>query len=145
MAEKGKPRNVFSITNEVSYISILTKSFAKKKLLYLTPGHKIILNIWLLDNPKIHPIIEKFYYKIEEDLRDIASIWFDSDKQKIIIFSDSKKVKQKTEIYFRENNSLDFSVYSSSEIKKFFSEKFENIYSNALTFKENNVLKGGDF
>jgi predicted transcriptional regulator len=94
--EKGKPRTLFSIPEEITYLISLTKDFAKKKLIYLTDYHKIILRIWLLENTSLHYHIEKFFWLIEKYLNDIKGIFIDTKgiSPKIIIISD-KKIKQK--------------------------------------------------
>ena len=50
LAERGKPRTLFSITKELAHISVLSKNATVKKLLALTDYHKSIINIWLVDN-----------------------------------------------------------------------------------------------
>ena len=145
IAEKGKPRTLFSLSNELLYMMLLTKNLTVKKLIHLTDYHKVILRIWLLEDLSLHYYIEKLYWKIEEELSEVKAIFFDnsSGKPKIIIFSNSKQLKQKIDSFFKEvKGRLEYSFFSENEIKKFSIDKLVPIYDSNLFNKSE--LKGGE-
>jgi hypothetical protein len=114
-------------------------------LIHLNDYHKTILKIWLLDDPSLHYYIEKFYWKLEEDIQEVSAIVFDGSlgKPKIIVFSNSKKLKQKLESFCRGfKERLDFSFLLTEEFKNFSLEKFVLLYSNHSLNKMTD-LKGG--
>ncbi len=143
--EKGKPRTLFSIPKEITYLISLTKDFAKKKLIYLTEYHKIILRIWFLENPSLHYHIEKFFWLIERYLDDIQGIFIDTKgiSPKIIIVSD-KKIKQKIDSAIKKlEEKITYEIISSSDISKINLEKIFPIYDNSHLFEDLKKLKGG--
>ncbi len=110
-AEKGKPRSLYSISEELLHLTALIRGNPAKKLIYLSEHHKLILKIWLLESSQLHYFIEKLYWRIEEDLDNIKNISFDSLKKKLLIVSESKLVKTKVASFSKEiNGLLDISV-----------------------------------
>jgi len=121
-AEKGKPRTLFSLSNELFYITLLTKKFSLKKLIYLTDYHKTILKIWLYSDSSVHYYIEKFFWKLEEDIEEIEAIFIDTSavNPQLVIVSDSKKLKQKIEIFVKKfQKEIQYVFVSKSHLKKF--------------------------
>jgi predicted transcriptional regulator len=102
--EKGKPRTLFSLSNELLYITLLTKKITGKKLIHLTDYHKTILKIWLLDDSSYHQSIEKVFFKLEDDLKEIDAIFIDStnSKPRFIVVSESKKLRQGIEDFIKK-------------------------------------------
>ncbi|MFA5857112.1 MAG: ArsR family transcriptional regulator [Candidatus Pacearchaeota archaeon] len=142
-AEKGKPRTLFSLSNELFYLTVLTKQFSKKKLFKLDEHHKNILKIWLIEDNTIHHLIEKLYWKLQEEISDIEGIFIDNInfKPKIIILSESKKVKLKIDSYIEdEGKRLDLNIISSNTFKKYFSEKLISLHDPTKLLEK---LKGG--
>jgi len=146
LAEKGKPRIIFSLSNEILQLNILMNKLPARKLLHLTDYHKLILRIWLLENSDLHYYLEKLYWKIEDSLDDINGIFVDTSltKPKIIVVSDSKKLKSKIDSFLKEaDGKLDCSIISNSEFKKFSPKNLHTIYDPKVLLL-NRELKGGD-
>ncbi len=146
MAGKGQPRSVYTIVKEILYLTVLVKDKPAKKMIYLSDYHKIILKIWLLENSVSHYYIEKLYWKIEEDLKDIKSILVGNLKPKpsIFIVSDSKILKLKINSFLKEiNHWLECSVISEQELKKTSRENLCSIYDSNFLVLEKEV-KGGN-
>jgi len=94
--EKGKPRNVYSISNDFVYFNLISKNISEKKLLNLTPHHKAILNIWLIDDVEYHYPIEKLFWKLEDFLGEIEGVFIERGfVPKVLIITGSKEVKKK--------------------------------------------------
>jgi DNA-binding transcriptional ArsR family regulator len=95
-SEKGKPRSVYNISNELVYITLLTHENSSKKQIYLTPHHKSIMNIWLLDDITLHYPIEKLFWKLESFLGEIDGVFIEQGfVPKVLILSESKNLKAK--------------------------------------------------
>ncbi|MBN1503291.1 winged helix-turn-helix transcriptional regulator [Candidatus Woesearchaeota archaeon] len=95
-AERGKPRVLYSLANNFSYLILTSKSFADKRLLPLTTYHNFILKSWFLDNVEHHTIISKFYWELEPYLDYIRSVVLNLSKREleiIVIADEPEKVK----------------------------------------------------
>jgi predicted transcriptional regulator len=143
-AEKGKPRMLFSLSGEMAYFVALINGSPFRKLLHLTEHHKIILKIWLLDNKDIHKVIEKIYHALEEELSEIKNISFSTKFSRLLIVTDSKKVKSKIESLSKSiENKVDLKIVTESELKKYPLGELSPIYDPKKLFLDNE-LKGGD-
>lgn len=141
---KGKPRTLFSLANELSYITLLTKQISEKKLIPLTPHHKRILNIWLLKDSSFHYYIEKFYWKLEEDLEDIEAIFIENSSlnPKIILIGEPK-IKIKIENILKKlGKEIEYMIISKNQIKKLNPSFLIVLHDSKNIFQE---LKGGEF
>ncbi|MCK5282026.1 MAG: winged helix-turn-helix transcriptional regulator [Nanoarchaeota archaeon] len=91
--ERGKPRTLFSLSNDYVFLVSAMKNFAKKRLLVLSDYHKVILRILFLENTDLHYYLAKFYWKIEEYLDSIKAIIVlpDGNEIKVVIVADKAK------------------------------------------------------
>jgi predicted transcriptional regulator len=136
-ADKGKPRLVYSISREILQLSGLLKGMPVKKHVSLDVHKKTTLRIWALENENLHHLLEKMFWKIEEDLKEIHGIFFDLSKNEILIISEAKKVKTETE----KISGLKIKFVSEADVKKI--ENLHVIYDpNLLELKEK--VKGGN-
>jgi len=87
--DKGKPRTLFSLSDDCAYLIPTMNDFAAKKLLKVNDHHRIILRIWFLENPELHPQLERFYWKIEPLIEKVSAILINSDSKDIIVISDN--------------------------------------------------------
>jgi predicted transcriptional regulator len=145
LVEKGKPRNVFSLTKEILHLTALMNKNPAKKVIYLTDYHNLILRIWLLENLELHYLIEKLYWKIEEEIDQISGIFVDisSKKPRVLIVSESKRLKAKLDSFVIETGKkIDCLIVSQNDLKKLPKETLHQIHDpNALLLDEK--LKGG--
>lgn len=96
LAEKGKPRNVYSISNELIHMTILSEGLSSKKTIYLTPYHKAIISIWSISDSSLHESYTKFLMHAVYLSKDIDSAWLDLDHSKIyVVASAAGKAKLK--------------------------------------------------
>jgi predicted transcriptional regulator len=146
LVEKGQPRTLFSLSKEILHITALMNRSPAKKLIYLTDYHNLILRIWLLENSELHYLIEKLYWKIEEEIDQISGVFVDisSKKPKVLVVSDSKKIKQRLDSFMVETEKrIDCLIVSRNDLKKFPNESLHSIYDpNNLQLEEK--LKGGN-
>jgi DNA-binding transcriptional ArsR family regulator len=70
--EKDKPRILYSLAGNLSYVIATSGSFVDKKVLHLTDYNKIIMRIWFFEHPELHYALEKAFWKIEENLDKIS-------------------------------------------------------------------------
>ena len=143
-SQRGKPRMLFSISEDLAYITILSKNFTNKKKLNLLQHHKIILNIWMLKKSDFHYYIEKFFWKIEEELESIKKIIINENDilAKIILVIDNKKTRTKIQgISKKKKKKLEFEIISSNQLKKLSMQGLSVIYSQGNLNKE---MKGGE-
>ncbi|MFH1801964.1 MAG: winged helix-turn-helix domain-containing protein [archaeon] len=134
-AEKGKPRLVYSIAREILQLSGLMKGMPVKKHVALDEHHKTILRIWALENESLHYQIEKLYWKLEEDLKDVGGIFVEGSGD-VLVVSDSKKARSLAE----KVDGLKVKFVSESELRK--SENLHAIYDPKL-LEGKQLVKGG--
>jgi predicted transcriptional regulator len=142
-AEKGKPRTLFSLSNELVYITALTKKFSNKKLITLTDYHKNILKIWLNTESNLHYYIEKLFWKLEDDLSELDGLFIDisSLKSKIIILSESKKILTKKDSLIEKfEKELEIIFLTKNQIKKLSPNSLISLYDPHKILEE---MKGG--
>jgi predicted transcriptional regulator len=123
--EKGKPRTLFGLSNELFYLTLLGKEVSIKKLVRLTEYHKSILKIWLLNDVSYHYPIEKIYWRLEESLEELEGIYIDNSNSipKLIVISESKKLKQKIDDFTKTLKiKIDCNFLQRSGLKKFSSK-----------------------
>ncbi len=108
--EKGKPRTLFSVADELAYFVLLAKGFSSKKLIKTQESHKNILRIWSVEDVSLHFYIERLYWRLC-DSEEAEGIFIQvASPYKIIIASKSKKLKQDIENYLRKfDRKLDVS------------------------------------
>lgn len=99
--EKGKPRTLFSLSNDYAYLVFAMNDFAEKRLLVLTDYHRFLLRILFLENTELHYYITKFYWKIEDylNLIDTIIVINEADGMQIVIVADkAKEIEKKISI-----------------------------------------------
>jgi DNA-binding transcriptional regulator GbsR (MarR family) len=104
--DRGKPRTLFSLSKNYAYLISAMDGFAGKRLLELTDYQKFILKVWLLDNPKLHNNLEKFYWNIEPHLINIESILINKngDLEIVLVTDKVKELENKLNIVSKKLN-----------------------------------------
>jgi len=75
--DKDKPRVLYSLAGNLSYLISTSGSFVDKKVLALSDYNKIIMRIWFFERPELHYALEKAFWKIEENLDKISFLAVD--------------------------------------------------------------------
>lgn len=144
--EKGKPRSLFSISEESVYLIPLAKNISEKKLLPLSKEHKIILNIWYIEDNKLQIILQKFIWQIQPYLDKIEaiSVYTKSTPKIYIISQDSTLTHQINEVQKKIENKIVFQVITSPiTLEKLDSEHLFSIYATQDIASKDMDLKGG--
>ncbi len=144
--EKGKPRNLFSISKDICYSILLTNGFGEKKNLDLEDYQKSIFKIWLLENKSSQFFLEEFIYKVKDNFKSIYAIFADIKKSNssLIIFLEDKKIQQTIEnISKKQENSVKLEFYSLNEINNISFSSLFPIYQNPVFLKKIIEMKGG--
>ena len=142
-AKRGKPRALFSLSNELLYLTSLTRDFSEKKLIEITEHHKAVLKIWMLEDVSLHYYFEKLFWKLNEDLGELEGIFINKSKEtpELIVVSDSKKLKSKIESFVKDfEKQISVSFVQKSQLKKFSKELLIPLH-DPLNLKQK--LKGG--
>ena len=100
--DKGKPRVIYSLAGPSSFVVFLGRNFAQKKMLMPTEYHKFVMRSLFLDNSEHHALVNEFYFRVKESLKDIEVIAAESGSsltiylvaKKQLKFDDKTKVKQ---------------------------------------------------
>ena len=71
--DKGKPRTLYSLTQDYLYFISAADNFAKKRLIHLTDYHKKIVKIWLITDSLKHKSAAKLFFEIEESVDKIKA------------------------------------------------------------------------
>jgi len=143
--EKGKPRNLYKISEDLIYISFLSEGESAKKSIHADEFKKIIIRIWLIEDLQISRSIEKIFWMLESDLKDLDGIYLDASKGKstLLILSDSKKVKQSAESLLKKIETPIKVKVDSKENFDF--EKLSDYYFIYGThLREQIIEKGGE-
>ncbi len=83
--DKGQPRILYSLAGDQGYVIAAADDFVEKKLLKLSSYNKIILRIWLFDDPSTRYALEKSFWRIEHLLPRIRRL-FVNVKERAITF-----------------------------------------------------------
>jgi predicted transcriptional regulator len=131
---KGKPRLIYSISEDVFHITALVKETPIKKKITPTKQQKIVLRIWALENQRLSYLSEKLFWRIEPFLENIDSIFADTEKSKIIITSKRKELAPILQSFLKEINN---------EISSTLNEKYDpNLLYPIYTTPKKDIEEG---
>ena len=139
--DKGKPRTLFSLNEDVAYLIPTMHNFANKKLLRVKNHHKIVLKIWFLENPELHPHVEKLYWKIEPYLSQIGAIAVKQSAKEIIIISDKPHEIEKV---LHKNKAIITRIISTEEAEramKYHKEPFSQFSDLSIIYDHDNIFQ----
>ena len=140
-SEKGKPRSLFRLSNDLIYLASLTKTNSEKRLLKSSDYHSTILKIWMISDRTLHYCFEKLYWKLEEDLNDIEAIFLDLSDSIMVVVSDSKILKKNIKSYLSKFPKEINCIFLSKKDLEDYSNKLTPLYgmlfsTDTLTMKE---------
>jgi DNA-binding HxlR family transcriptional regulator len=138
--DKGKPRTLFSLNEDVAYLIPAMHNFANKKLLRVNDYHKMVLKIWFLENPELHPHIEKLYWKIEPYLSQIRAIVVKQSSRELFIITDKSA---EIERIADKSKAINIKVFSPEEAEKAIKnrkEPFSSVSELSIVYDNNNIL-----
>ncbi|MFH1850068.1 MAG: winged helix-turn-helix domain-containing protein [archaeon] len=138
--DKGKPRKVFSLSDNFGYIIAVTDGFADKRLMHLTQHHRAILRIWFMENTQLHEPAQKTYWNLVPFLADAETILV-RDKAGVCQFAIVANTPQgkKRMSGLRAADGAEILVYSSQDASRLkaggkepFSQDSFVIYADSL-------------
>lgn len=143
--DKGKPRTLFSLSKDYAYMISASDKFAEKRLLGVNEHHKTIMRIWFLEDMEMQYTLERLYWRLEQDIKDVAAIAVNTSTKDIIIVSDSipeieKALKDfKASIRIMQKKDAEKAIRNQ---KGFFSDtsKMSVIYDPESLLKKNKAL-----
>ena len=139
--DKGKPRSLFSLNEDIAYLIPAMHNFANKKLLRVKDHHRIVLKIWFLENPELHPHIEKLYWRIEPYLSQIKAIVVRQSSKEIILISDKSDEIEKI---INKSQVISIKQYSTEEAEraiKNHKEPFSSLNDLSIIYDQNNIFQ----
>ena len=72
--DKDKPRVLYSLAGNMSYLIATSDNFVDKKLFRLSDTNKIILRIWFIEDQDVRYALEKAFWTIEPALDKITAL-----------------------------------------------------------------------
>lgn len=121
--DKGKPRTLFSLSEDHAYLISAMDRFADKRLLKVNDHHKTVLRIWFLEDEILQNNVEKVYWKIKPKLSGIDMIAVDEENKEIIIVSDKKDI-----VDIKENDNIKIKILPTRQ-KGRIKDKVSMIYN----------------
>jgi DNA-binding transcriptional regulator GbsR (MarR family) len=92
--DKGKPRALFSLSDEFAYMIPTMKGFAQKKLIKVNDHQKIMLKIWFIEDASVQNAIERAYLKLKPWLKDIKMMVISGQKELIVVSDNPEHIKK---------------------------------------------------
>lgn len=132
-SSKGKPRLIYSIYEDVFYITALINETPIKKKISPSVRQKAVLKIWTIENKNLSYVSEKLFWRLESNFDKIQEILVDENKSKIIIVADNKSIDSTISSLANEFANVSLEVVKNSPKKK---ENLFSIYSASLNDTE---------
>lgn len=117
-SDKGKPRIVYSLAGDFSFIAISSNDFADKKLFPLNRFHKFFLNSFFVEDLSIQASLIEFYNFIKDDFDYIDAIAIKSKENVLMIYTKNAKNIDKLKKNLSNFKALKIAYYDISELKK---------------------------
>ncbi len=95
--EKGKPRVLYSLNGDQSYIITAAEDFVDKQFHDLSERNKAMLRIWFADVDDQY-ILEKAFWNIEEYLPDDCALLADTRVPEFLVIGDDVEVPDTVEV-----------------------------------------------
>ena len=119
--DKGKPRSLFSLSNDYAYVVSAMHGFADKKLLELDDFSKIMFRTWFLDK-ELNYYIAKFLWTIEPHIDNISYIAVQQAADDIMVFLVCDKSLKLKDVAIKgpkyKSKMLKIKIISKGEAKK---------------------------
>jgi len=94
--DKGKPRVLYSLAGDLSYLISTSGNFVEKKTVHLSKRNKAVMKIWFYPVKELHYALEKTFWKIEEHFDKLSSLSVDMNNDNPISIYVSFKGKPVT-------------------------------------------------
>ncbi|MFH0875174.1 MAG: ArsR family transcriptional regulator [archaeon] len=127
-SEKGKPRIVYSLASDLSYLILASDNFAQKKLLHVMPYHNFMLNSWFIDDIETHETLGKLYFRIEPYLKEILAVFAIQSRKEleVLIVCENQKILSKT---LSDEKKVKLTIVGESELKNYSGKQMIALYN----------------
>ncbi|MDD9954101.1 MAG: helix-turn-helix domain-containing protein [Candidatus Woesearchaeota archaeon] len=88
--DKGKPRILYSLAGDLSYMIATTGDFVEKKVVQLSARNKAVMKIWFYPDEQLRYTLEKAFWKLEQHLDKLNTIRIDADESAVTFYLDWK-------------------------------------------------------
>ncbi|NOZ80369.1 MAG: hypothetical protein GXP63_01740 [DPANN group archaeon] len=89
--ESGKPRTLFSVKDDFSYLILVSAEGAKKGLIKVSRSKRLIMNAWLSKEQETESIAYRVHEQLADQLGSVSAVVHHRKKRELIIVSDSQK------------------------------------------------------
>jgi predicted transcriptional regulator len=121
-SDKKKPRVMYALADDYSYVVMCTQRLASKKLLPLSTYHNFILKSMLFENYEDHKYLGQLYHVLHEYLNSLDLVAVDNTSEKLSVLvvgerktlSNVEKSLAKTEL----SSFISFKLIQKSEYKQ---------------------------
>jgi len=114
----GQPRALFSLKQNIAFISLASQGLAKKELLNISKLQVVISRIWLL-NIAESDILSKFFYCNESIFNQVHNLYFVSVKGKNVSFETTNSTLASNEFSINfDGNKYLFKINQVEKISK---------------------------
>jgi DNA-binding transcriptional ArsR family regulator len=98
--DKDKPRLLYSLAGNLSYMISTSDNFVDKKIIPLSEHNKIILHIWFLDDPQLRYALEKAFWQIEPQFASLNTLSYAGIEQgtPVLEYSGSAKLPSSVQV-----------------------------------------------
>lgn len=101
-SDKGQPRIIYSISQDVFHITALMDKFPRKRKMSPTEKQKIVLKIWMIEKESLSYLSEKLFWKIEPRLEDVEDLFINIEKNEIILVSKKSSMNTIVQNFLKE-------------------------------------------
>jgi hypothetical protein len=142
--DKGKPRTLFSLSEDYAYLISVTKNFTSKKLMLLTDYHKSILKIWGVTDASLHPRIAQAYMSIFPSIQEFDCVFISEKSGAVdlnLVYNGSKEAARLA-LAMQKDKQLStaglgiVSIHRETMRRKQFSSE-----NNIVLYDPNNMIK----
>jgi predicted transcriptional regulator len=115
-SEKGKPRIIYSLVGDSSFIILTSPNFVDKKMLPLSHYHKYMLKTMFVDNFDIQSSLAELYFKIKDHLSMIKIIA--ADTSSAFIVAENQKTSDLLKKALDDFKKVRISILSLEDFRK---------------------------
>ncbi len=121
--EKGKPRIIYSLSGDSSFLIVASPKFTDKKMLPMTLYHNIMMRSWFIEDIKLHSLIGELYFKIKDQINNIEIIAVSQETENnVIIVGQTQKIIDSLKKTLSDFKKVRLVILDSSEFKKRYSD-----------------------
>ena len=134
--DKGKPRILYSLSGNNSFLISVAPGFVNKGLQSLNEREKAILKIWFYNNPEYKYYVERAFLSLDKHMQEIDAVGLDESGSGItltVVTSNGLKLSPQMEITDPQGQkkSVKFNVIKKDKVKP---GKHYGIYDPQILF-----------